>query len=551
MTTAQKSNTARLEPASSWSKVWLVPLVALGIGIWMVYTELSQQGPMITIEFSSAEGLEAGKTRIKTRDVDIGLVKDIKLAPGSRGVLVKARMTQESASLLTEDASFWVVSPKVSLSGVSGLSTLLSGAYIELAPGASDQTANNFRGLDDPPLTPAGSPGMHLTLSSGEEFAFTEGDPIIYKGMSVGKIENVYFNYSERTVYYNAFVHAPYHQLITQNTRFWNISGIQVGLNTEGLTVHTGNLQTLLTNGITFGIPQGMEAGDTIRQRTFFRIYSDYDQASRPELKEKVEYIILMQDSVKGLDAGAPVEYQGLTVGRVDRVNVAIEPDEQAYLAKGYRIPVILSLYPAQLGLADDENGRETLRKNMHHWISEGLKASLATGNLLTGKQYIELKYMPADEQAVTETIANLTLIPSISGEFSLLTQKLDAILDKLNNLPLERLGDDLSTTMRSTTQTMQRMQHSLAGIDTLLADVEQKQLIQQLNQTLKAFEQLSGDYGTGSSSHSQLNSSLERLEQSLMQLQPLLHKLNRQPSSLIFGHSGDEPEPKAKGTDQ
>ncbi|GGD74864.1 intermembrane transport protein PqiB [Lacimicrobium alkaliphilum] len=549
MTTTQNSSSARLEQASSWSKVWLVPLVALGIGIWMIYTELSQQGPMINIQFSSAEGLEAGKTRIKTRDVDIGLVKEIRLAKGSKGVLVTARMTQESTPLLTEDASFWVVSPKVSLSGVSGLSTLLSGAYIELAPGSSDQTAKSFRGLDDPPLTPAGSPGMHLTLSSGEEFAFTEGDPIIYKGMSVGKIENVYFNYAERTVYYNAFVHAPYHQLITQNTRFWNISGIQVGLNTEGLTVHTGNLQTLLTNGVTFGIPEGMEAGKVVRRRTFFHIYADYDQASRPQLKQKVEYALLIKDSVKGLDIGAPIEYHGLTVGRVEQVNVALEQNHQPYLARDYRIPVIFSLYPAQLGLTDDDNGRETLKKNMHNWISEGLKASLATGNLLTGKQYIELKYHPGIKSVSVEQIADFTLVPSISGEFSLLTQKLDAILDKLSSLPLEQLSMDISETMQSATTALQKMQGSLSGIDNLIDDVEKKQLIQQLNNTLQTFEKLGGDYGSGSSSHTQLNRSLKRLEQSLSQLQPLLHKLNRQPNSLIFDHNSDETEPKAKGT--
>ncbi|WP_088330274.1 intermembrane transport protein PqiB [Lacimicrobium sp. SS2-24] len=549
MTTPQNNRAARLEPASSWSKIWLVPLVALGIGIWMVYTELSQQGPLISIEFSSAKGLEAGKTRIKARDVDIGLVKEIKLAPGSKGVIVTARMTQESTPLLTEDASFWVVSPKVSLSGVSGLSTLLSGAYIELAPGASDQTATNFRGLDDPPLTPAGSPGMHLTLSSGEEFAFTEGDPIIYKGMTVGKVENVYFNYAERTVYYNAFVHAPYHQLITENTRFWNISGVQVKLDTEGLTVATGNLQTLLTNGITFGLPEGMPAGQIIRHRSFFQIYSNYEQASQPELKEKLQYVILLEDSVKGLDIGAPVEYQGLTVGKVERINVPLPSEQPPFLHKDYRIPVILSLFPAQLGLPDDKQGAATLKTQMLGWIDEGLSASLATGNLITGKQYVELKYHPNQEAISDQQLGELTLIPSISGEFSLLTQKLDAVLDKLNGLPLEQLSADISMTMNSATSTMEQLQSSLAGVESLLSEMEQQQLVSELNSALKAFTQLSADYGSGSSSHNQLTRSLARLEQSLSQLQPLLHKLNQQPSSLIFSRHGEEPQPRAKGS--
>ncbi|MBN7826388.1 intermembrane transport protein PqiB [Bowmanella dokdonensis] len=538
---------ARVEPVSSWSKVWLVPMVALGIGIWMVYLELSQQGPMITIEFQSAEGLEAGKTRIKTRDVDVGTVKEIKLAPGSEGVLVTARMSQEAESLLTEDASFWVVSPKVSLSGVSGLSTLLSGAYIELSPGSSGQTATQFRGLDDPPLTPAGAPGLHLTLSSGEEFAFSEGDPIIYKGLTVGKFENVYFNYAERMVYYNAFIHAPYHLLITRNTRFWNASGIKLDLGAEGISMHTGTLQTLLTNGVTFGVPDHLPAGDMITERSFFHIYPNAEKASAPHREFSQDYLVLMEDSVKGLQVGAPVEHRGLVIGEVLAVNMPMQ-DMPAFLDRSYHIPVLLALYPGEMGLKDSTEGREQLTTQMDNWISQGLRATLSMGNLLTGKQFVDLQYHPrlAPEQLVS--LSDYRVIPTIPGDFSQLTQKLTALLDKFNDLPLEQLSTDTGQMMNSANNTMEGLQTTLSKLNSLLTDVEDKQLINQLTHTLAGLEGLSADYASDSTGYGELRQMMRRFEQTMLQLQPLLQQLNQNPNRLIFGGAVKEREPQAKG---
>ncbi|MDF2178965.1 intermembrane transport protein PqiB [Aliiglaciecola sp. CAU 1673] len=537
---------ARIETASSWSKVWLIPLVALGVGLWMIYLELSQQGPLVTIEFHSAEGLEAGKTKLKARNVDIGLVKTITLAPGSEGVLVKARMTAEAAPLLTEDAAIWVVTPKISLSGVTGLSTLFSGAYIEVSPGKSNHTATKFRGLDEPPLTPMGAPGLHLTLGSNDEFAFSEGDPIIYKGLTVGKFENVYFNYQERQVYYNAFIEAPYHQLITENTRFWNASGIKVELGTEGLSMQTGNLQTLLTNGVTFGVPEGLPLGKQITDRVFFHIHHDQEAALAMDYDKEQSFMLMMSESVRGLVAGAPVEYRGLVVGRVIAINPKTDKPQELMNAE-YRIPVLISIKPGLVGLTDDEQGLKKLGQQIDSWIHLGLKARLETGNLLTGRQFVDLQHYP--ELAVDELTQyqGLRVIPAISGEISQLAQKVDALLDKLHAFPLEALASDTRDMLQTADTTLLGIQKTLSGVDSLLANVSNEGLISQINQTLVSIEELSRSFKGGSSSHEELRRAIRQFEETMGQLQPLLQQLNSQPNSLIFseGEAG-EPQPKA-----
>ena len=266
-----KGHPADVKPVKSVSKIWLVPLVALSIGLWMIYYQWSNQGPLITIKFENAEGLEAGKTKIKTRNVDIGQVNKIELSPDLKGVLVTARLDLNLENLLHEGSKFWKVTPRISLNGVSGLGTLLSGPYINIEPGEKGAKTTNFTALSEPPVTPAGTPGLHVTLNSNDEFAFKEGDPVIYKGLKVGEFENIYFNFDERVVYYNTFIQAPYHKLITENTKFWDTSGVRMKLGAGGVEVSTGSIETLLTNGVTFGIPEGMPHGEQITKRSFFR----------------------------------------------------------------------------------------------------------------------------------------------------------------------------------------------------------------------------------------------------------------------------------------
>ena len=385
---------ALVKPVRTVSKIWLIPIIALFIGMWMVYYQWSNQGQLISIQFKTATGLEAGKTKIKTRDVDIGIVKNIQLSDDLSSVVVTARMDKNVAPLLHSDNQFWIVSPRISLSGVSGLGTILSGPYINMAPGSEQQMSEKFVALEAPPVTPAGTPGLHVTLNSKSEFAYKKGDPVVYKGIKVGEFEDIYFNFDERVVYYNTFIQAPYHKLITVNTKFWDISGVQMELGASGVKVSTGSLETLLTNGVTFGIPEGMPVGEQIQERDFFDIHPTYTSASEERYKLRAEYVILVKDTIRGLQVGAPVEYRGLVVGKVLAIN-SLDNNQDGLLEQGYDIPVIISIQPGRVQQPDNAIGLAFIRKQTSLWIQKGLRATLKTGNLLTGALFVDLQHYP------------------------------------------------------------------------------------------------------------------------------------------------------------
>ncbi len=264
---------AKVAPLRRISPLWLIPFITLVVGAWMVYDDWSKQGPLITIEFSTAEGLEEGVTKIKTREVEVGQVEKITLNPDLNGVIVTARLNNEFRNLLVEGSRFWVVQPTISLSGISGLGTLMTGQYIRFSPGKSDTKVSHFRGLDSPPLTPMNTPGLHLTLTTDGNFSFAKGDLIHYKGINVGKIEDVELNFTERKIYYSVFITAPYHQLISSETRFWKASGIRAEMTSAGFQVEAGPIDSILLGGISFSIPEGQFASEPVAENSLFYIY--------------------------------------------------------------------------------------------------------------------------------------------------------------------------------------------------------------------------------------------------------------------------------------
>ena len=286
---------ANIKPTTPISKVWVIPILALLVGGWMVYYQWKNQGPLITINMQSASGIEVNKTPIKVRDLDIGQVKRIELNPDLNGVTVTARIDNNAARLLNENTQFWVVAPRISFSEVSGLNTLLSGSFIAMTAESGNQEVLQFTALERPPVTPPGTPGLHVKLTSqNDELTYKPGDTLIYKGFKVGEFEEVNFNVDEGVIEYRAFIHDPYHKLINANTRFWNVSGVKLQLASTGLTIQTGSLETLLANGVTFGNPQGVTKGTAIDNDAEFVIYNDYEAAADERFKYAAQYLSLI-----------------------------------------------------------------------------------------------------------------------------------------------------------------------------------------------------------------------------------------------------------------
>jgi paraquat-inducible protein B len=538
---------ALIKPVRTVSKIWLVPIVALLIGVWMVYYQWSNQGPVITIEFKTATGLEAGKTKIKTRDVDIGLVNKIELTDDLSGVLVTVRMDKDVAPILHSDNQFWIVSPNVSLNGISGLGTILSGPYINMAPGVEKQKSEIFIALEAPPVTPKGTPGLHVTLNSESEFAYKKGDPVVYKGIKVGEFEDIFFNFEERVVYYNTFIESPYHTLITTNTKFWDISGVQMELGASGIKISTGSLETLLTNGVTFGIPEGMSKGEAINDRSFFDIHPNHNSASEERFKLSAEYVILVKDTVRGLHVGAPVEYRGLVIGKVLSIN-SLDNNQDGLLEQGYDIPVVISIQPGRVQQPDNTTGLAFIRKQTSLWIEQGLRATLKTGNLLTGALFVDLQHYPDAPLLVTQRLQGYEVVPTMTGEFSEITAKVTAILDSINEMKLNVISENANNMLLQITQAAQSLQSTANTTDSLITTVREDKVTATLVETLKNLSKLTKDYSADSETYDELNKTMQVLQSTLQEFQPLILQLNSKPNSLIFtDSSGSRLIPTAK----
>jgi len=543
---------AVVKPVRRISKIWFIPFVALCIGVWMIYYQWSSQGPLITISFTTATGLEAGKTRIKTRNVDIGLVKKIQLTDDLQGVVVTARMNANVDALLHKDSQFWIVSPRISLNGISGLGTLMSGPYINMAPGSAVEKSSDFNALSSPPVTPAGTPGLHITLNSNAEFAYKEGDPVVYKGLKVGEIEDTYFNFDERIVYYNTFINAPYHKLITENTKFWDTSGISVQLTASGVKFDTGSVESLLTNGVTFGVPEGIPTGEVITKRANFDIHRSYEEASEQRYKLSAEFVILVKDTVRGLHVGAPVEYRGLEIGKV----VAINPPEiskASLLDNSLDIPVIISIQPGRVQQPDNQLGLDSVRQQTLQWVSEGLRASLKMGNILTGALFVDLQHYPDEKHAKATTLLEYDVIPTVSNEFAQITAKISAVLDNINQIKLQNIADNTNTMLINMTQTAESLKRTSQKFDQLASSIQGEKINSQLTETLSSLNALSKDFSAGSENYQQINQTLQAIQHALADMQPLLLQLNNKPNSLIFSDADQiqRIEPKALNNQQ
>jgi paraquat-inducible protein B len=524
---------AKVSPINSVSSIWLIPLIALIIGAWMVVDSYRQEGPLITIAFSTAQGIEVNQSMIKLRDIPVGKVIGMKLNDKLNGVILTVRLKKNTESLLSKDSLFWVVKPRIGLGSISGLSTILSGAYIELEAGKSTETTDHFVGLESPPLTPAGTPGLHLTLDSNSDHAFNIGDPVLFRGSKVGRIEYVHFNTDERKFYYNAFIDAPYDQLITTNTRFWEVKGVEIDITSQGLKFNTGTLETFLDGGVAFDVPTYLPKGEKITDRAYFSIYPNKEKVNEQLFQATQNYVLLFNQSVRGLKPGNSVEYKGIKVGEVVRTDIDY-PEINNFLAKNTLLPVMIKLAPGRLGLPDNEIGLDKLQREMSQWISQGLHGVISIDNLVMGSKYIELKYTNASDYEAS-TFGDVLIIPTADGELQQLFSRVQEVATKIEELPLNNLLTNANGALVSITAAMKNFNAASTDFSTLLSRTDIQALVSQANASLKSVEQLTNSYTQGSQSNVQLNKVLQAIEKAVQSLNPLLLQIKMQPNSLVM----------------
>jgi paraquat-inducible protein B len=537
---------ADVAPMRKISALWLIPLVTLLVGAWMVYDDWSQRGPLITIEFASAEGLEEGITKIKTLDVEVGQVEKITLNKDLDGVIVTARINIEFKNLLREGSLFWVVQPNVSLSGVTGLSTILTGQYIRFAPGDTGRVTSDFRGLDNPPLTPVNAPGLRLTLVTHGDFYFSKGDLIHYQGIPVGKVEEVDFNFTERKIYYKVFIDAPYHQLISSETRFWKASGIRAELSSGGFELDMGPIDSLLLGGISFTVPEGQFNSDPVAEDTLFYVYANRSAIFEKQYLYAIQYWVMVDGNVGGLNVGAPVMHRGVQVGKVLRTDYI--PEGRNLLDKSMSIPILIEINPGRLGLPDSEESLQRATADINDWIDQGLAATIKSQNFLLGSRMIDLQYGERPRHAEVKYFKDLVIIPTGLDMLAKYTDSIDDFIAKINGLPIEDVMAKLEVLLDEGATTMVTIQSAARSADALVGNDRNAVLVEQLSSTLSALQDLAESFAADSQANRDLQRLLQTTSALLEELKPLVSELKNQPSSLIFPTSQPaEIEPQRK----
>lgn len=535
---------AEVDRIKRWSPVWIVPIVTLLIGGWILFYHFSHQGPEVTLITENAEGIEAGKTAIKSRSVNVGVIESAVLTDDLHHVEIKARLNAGMEKLLHGDSVFWVVKPQIGREGVTGLGTLLSGAYIELQPGSKGEQPEHYPLLDSPPLAPPDAKGIRITLDSKKAGQLNPGDPVLFRGYRVGTVETSAFDTDKRMMTYQLFIAAPYDRLVTTNVRFWKDSGIAVDMSASGMRVEMGSLTTLFSGGVSFDVPDGWELGNAAENKAEYHLFDDQRSIQDSLYTNHVDFLMFFTDSIRGLQAGAPVEFRGIRLGTVAEVPFMKQGISQN-LNTDYRVPVLIRIEPDRFisRLGEDFD----LEKHLQDGKKRGLRATLKTGNLLSGSLYIDLDfYDNAGAYKGPEKIAGYEIIPTTSSGLSQIQQKLVAALDKINGLPLNPMLNQATGTLKESQRTLRELQKTLNNVNQITASPAMKTLPEDMQQTLRELNRSMKGLQPGSPAYNKLVGDMQRLDQVLRELQPVLKTLNSKSNALVFeAKPGQDPQPK------
>ncbi|WP_130834614.1 intermembrane transport protein PqiB [[Erwinia] mediterraneensis] len=542
--TENNHGTAKVDQIKRWSPVWIVPVVTLLIGAWILFYHYTHQGPQVTLITENAEGIEAGKTTIKSRSVDVGVIESAVLTDDLHHVEIKARLHEGMEKLLHGDSVFWVVKPQIGREGVTGLGTLLSGAYIELQPGSKGEQPETYPLLDAPPLAPPNAKGIRITLDSKKAGQLNPGDPVLFRGYRVGTVETSVFDTEKRMMTYQLFIAAPYDRLVTTNVRFWKDSGIAVDMSASGMRVEMGSLTTLFSGGVSFDIPDGWERGEAAMNKAEYHLYDDQRSIQDSLYTRHIDFLMFFTDSIRGLQPGAPVEFRGIRLGTVAEAPFLLPETSQA-LNPDYRVPVLIRIEPDRF--VSRIGGDFDLERHLQEGKQRGLRATLKTGNLLSGSLYIDLDFYEHEPPYKgLDKIAGYEIIPTISGGLSQIQQKLMTALDKINNLPLNPMLNEATGTLKESQRTLRQLQKTLDNLNQITASPAMRTLPEDMQQTLRELNRSMKGLQPGSPAYNKLVGDMQRLDQVLRELQPVLKTLNNKSNALIFeAKPGQDPQPK------
>jgi len=513
----------------SVSLVWIVPIVAVLVGISLVVHSVLQQGPTIILNFKTGSGLTANKTEVKYRNVVIGQVTEVALSDDQKSVNATVKLAKQADSFTRADSQFWVVRPRIGAGGVSGIDTLLSGDYIGADIGQSETRAKRFTGLENPPPITYGEPGKRFTLHTQNLGSLDIGSPVYYRKIEVGQVVAYKLDAEGKGVDIEVFVHAPNDVYVTENTRFWNASGIDLSVGANGFALKTESLSSMLVGGIAFLAPPYSPNDKPASEERTFELFDDQLAALAPPNGQGQYMSLRFDQALRGLKVGAPVEFLGVEFGKVVSINLDFDAKKRSF-----PLNVGIVIYPQLLGQAHTK-----LLKTMNHdpndeaagvrligsFIENGLRAQARSGNLLTGQLYIALDFYPKAEKVAFDPKARPVSIPTIPGNLEQLQEKLENIVNKINQLPIERIAGNLDSNLVELRKGLTQFNaKTLPSVQNTLADVS------------KTLQSASSTLAEDSPQREQLTQTLDELGRMSRSLRELSDYLGRHPESLIRG---------------
>jgi len=543
-----------VEKRRGLSIIWLIPLVAAVIGLWLVYKTFSERGPLISIIFQDAVGLEAGKTKVRYKALDVGEVETIRLSDDLSRVMVQARIHKELADRLGETTQFWLVQPQIGLRGVTGLETLVSGTYIGVAFGGAKPT-RQFTALTQAPLIAPDTPGRQYVLTADRLGSLGAGSPIYFRGVQVGEILGSELAPDMATIQLHSFVRAPHDDLVRRDSRFWRVSGLDVSLTSQGLDVKMQSLAALALGGVSFDTPSQSQPGVPSEEGAHFPLYDSLASVQAAGIVTRNPFLLYFNGSVRGLSAGAPVEFRGIQVGTVASVTLEFDPAGQP------RIPVVIDLEPDRFLTPEEQEQYQAAAQAQtphipHVWMEKlvraGLRAQLQTGSLLTGQLFVALDFHPDSPRAQLIYGGRYPEIPTVPTGLEAIETTVVAVLENLKKLPLDKIGNEAAAAMQNASRllgdpglkaALQSLNPALKDVQRLVltADRELPALAASLEKTLTAARAVLQNVEPGAPMAVDLANMLEELAAGARSIRLLSDYLERHPDALLYG-KGKEP---------
>jgi paraquat-inducible protein B len=535
---------AQVQTKWSFSLIWVVPLVALIIGGWLAYKALSEKGPTITITFENASGIQANKTLIKVKEVEIGIVKDVELLEDLSGVKITEEMDKSVEHLMTDETKFWIVQARVAAGQISGLGTIFSGVYLGCLPSNDGEPTKIFTGLESPPALTQGLPGRHFYLKSETLGSLDLDSPVYYRGIKVGQVVDYHFNEKAESVVIQIFINAPYHEKLFENSRFWNISGFDFSMDADGISLDSASLISILLGGVEFDLRKHDFPGALAEENQTFQLYPNHESSREDFYAIKRYYLMYFDHNVRGLSIGAPVEIRGIKIGEVTDVELQFDISNSEF-----HIPVMVIVEPERIKtviqndikfstpeerseLLEGISTNESFEPHFLSMIENGFRAQLKKGNILTGQMYVDLDFYPEAAPEKVRKEGEYFVIPTITAPLEQIVERVDHILKSLEQVPFATIGGDLMLAIEELTATLEEVKKMTSDVS---RDTVPK-INDSLDQIQKTLQGIDDSLGPNSSLNYKVNGLVDELSRAVRSIRSLLDYLERDPQALILG---------------